>query len=1080
MTEAQEVVEPAGQHTKRPSEHVPAKKQANAANKPHKSTASASGSTSALAALRVKRNGLTPAQPSQTPAATPAPVKRSKPTQTSAVARPPLREQHKNLQTPAQTDPKARPTGQQPTTGKLKSRMLATSMATPHSLPATAGKPKRKRDLEQMTGEDRDAYGDEQTNVTASQKRPSASGTLKRPGKVLKASTQAPRRPTYDVPGSTTEVDTARPAKRARIPAGSAAKPRNAGTVSKPEKRSQEAWKASSKAVLKQSSKRKQKAVVETRDRSLSSEPQTRKQPVRTAKPPVNSPGMQLQAGSDVSSDRVLDSQPKKAEEPSRPDEDDGNGPETIEAFEQTVVDFAGDEKTAEPVNSMRSGEPPVIKTEQATTVANGPAISDNSARGANKGATQEYAIELSDGSEPSSPIRSSSMHPSTAPPALTTGAHMKQEREKAPQTPAVPHSSPPIADRTFVLPLTAGLLDAQASRKSTIISFDKSGPRNQGSASVRRSVPGSALTDRTALSPRRAPLPSEAGSARSRLDARRRKGPSSVATSMKTARVDRVAPASNVAQDVGDALAGFLKKPKAIPPGAAVDSHTLVNGVLQLSDPPGRQEDIMRDGDGFANIDDYEGTTFVDFEPARPSPLAPERSTQPTASQRAMPPPAPKERKKDIAHRAPTVPRMLASEVELQASAVSRKAVAKPGTKRTTAAKEQEAAPEPKRQKIIADAGPPLAQPSTTTAAAIGEVDLVASQPTKVLVPDSSRRIARKISRHTSQGNVDIHGSPIPKGLIVLDNTTALETFSQQAGLSSDEVLAEVATAVHRKHTAGQRDHSSTSDVQMLPPPSHQPETLSSNTKLQPASPGDESQAITDIVVGRVDDKQLVIRDAAAPPPTDPFTSSEDARPDPPKGSTSSIFAEQLRQHAARLEDTRRQAASSDPDKTLVEPEVTKKSKPKRMVSISSDESSETSASSYETSTTMRDVGMWRSALQPYQMNLFDELVNVSHRLVRHLVDRETATREAVQDYRRRGLRLIEQMEQAHAQQYQEYLVELKQRKKRLRRDLNKCSAQVKDAVAAVEGAKAKRNEEAGKRAEEERKLQELMAQYR
>jgi len=221
------------------------------------------------------------------------------------------------------------------------------------------------------------------------------------------------------------------------------------------------------------------------------------------------------------------------------------------------------------------------------------------------------------------------------------------------------------------------------------------------------------------------------------------------------------------------------------------------------------------------------------------------------------------------------------------------------------------------------------------------------------------------------------------------------------------------------------------------------------------------------------------VIRDAGAPSATDPFTSSEYARKEPSKDSTSSIFAEQMRQQAAQAASIRQQAASDDPDKTLVEPEVCRKTESKRIESVSSDDSSETSASSDETGTTMRDIGIWRSALQPYQLNLFDELVIVSHRLMRSLIDRETASNEVVDDYRRRGTNLVEQMEQAHAQQYQLYVQELGQRKKRLRRELNKCSGQIKGAVAAVKEAKEKRTREAEKRVHEEQELRKLMADF-
>ena len=126
-----------------------------------------------------------------------------------------------------------------------------------------------------------------------------------------------------------------------------------------------------------------------------------------------------------------------------------------------------------------------------------------------------------------------------------------------------------------------------------------------------------------------------------------------------------------------------------------------------------------------------------------------------------------------------------------------------------------------------------------------------------------------------------------------------------------------------------------------------------------------------------------------------------------------------------------------------------------------------------------MRNIGIWRDALQPYQINLFDELVNVSHRVVRHLVDHETGAREAVKDYRRRGLNLIQEMERSHAQQFQQYVVDLRHRKMLIRRDLSDCKGRLKEAVAMIEVAKEERIKMLNTRGEDERKVRELMAQF-
>ena len=106
------------------------------------------------------------------------------------------------------------------------------------------------------------------------------------------------------------------------------------------------------------------------------------------------------------------------------------------------------------------------------------------------------------------------------------------------------------------------------------------------------------------------------------------------------------------------------------------------------------------------------------------------------------------------------------------------------------------------------------------------------------------------------------------------------------------------------------------------------------------------------------------------------------------------------------RLED-------EDPDKTLVEEEA----HALRDAEMSDDEESMSSESAMEESTpasqdTQAATEVWRSSLAPHQGDLLEALITVSHHLVRHLVDKETAIADILTDYRNDGLRLIDAME--------------------------------------------------------------------
>ncbi|TKA68677.1 hypothetical protein B0A55_08908 [Friedmanniomyces simplex] len=672
-------------------------------------------------------------------------------------------------------------------------------------------------------------------------------------------------------------------------------------------------------------------------------------------------------------------------------------------------------------------------------------------------------------------------------------------ERQHAPQTPALFHSSPPLEEQGEEPQFPTGLVDPAESRRVTIISFDRSGPRNQGTRSAKKSAVGSARTDRTA--------------------ARRQKGRSSAATSTRSYRVDRAAPPNNVAEDIGDALAGFLKKPASLsikPTAPKNAQREPVRAQGSLPPLPSPQRLPVDDADdSWTQAEDAAGESTVETYVVVPA-VSAKTSTKPyadrTASQNAMPPPASKAGRVVKADQAPTVPAtfgLAAVERVTAADEEGRKAVVNSGVKRP---RENDGFTQPATKKSkdttleTLHTGPSADQSVAVTQ---GKVTFPEHIPTRGTEP--IKRAVRKISRRASQG-VDIHGSPIPKDMVVPENATTLETYTQQAGLSSDIPVPASDAAAHR--TAAESLTNPTFFKDILAVPAHQPEILSSNEKRRPASPREDSQAFTDIVLGKVNPKQLVIRDEGAAPATDPFSSSQDLRKVPTGKSSSSLFSEELRTRAEQIAKKRRSAAladeEEDPDKTLVEPEpAPKRSKanaaPKRHRAVYANEedlsdtlvepeprpkrpkgnaahsrkgAGELSEADKDDSADMPAISLWRDALRPHQLNLFDELVAVSHRLVRHLVDHETAMHEAVHDYQRRGLNMIEQAELARAQEYGQSLQKLEREKKAAKHSLQQQSERMRSAMEDIQQRKAERSKIDGKLDREELKLKEMLAQ--
>ena len=672
--------------------------------------------------------------------------------------------------------------------------------------------------------------------------------------------------------------------------------------------------------------------------------------------------------------------------------------------------------------------------------------------------------------------------------------------KRRMPKTPKVFGSSPPAAAAS------ARVMGKAISNKPTVIAFDKDGPQNQGTASARKGAPGSSRTNRSSLPPPPPSAPGPSSSARS-VD-KVRNIPSETAANLESRPTSRVAAKANVADNVEDVLNDFTKRtssteaqpaPKSSSPAAPVPRNE--QEVQSLLQPEA-------DDAEFIHIDDFDVPTIAEEEKTAFKRAGPGRLSERTRSQIAMPPPPAPKHSQTAGLGRNLVPPLTAA-TKSQPVSKDDSIEAKEGVKRPY---EEEALDKhvSKRQRAStarsAEAADSLKQSIPANTARHGQHQRVSSQHGQTQMPRNSQN-----HRPASYGSqkVDIHGSPIPQGMTVKDKETVLEKYSQQARISSDMEIEDEVVAVK---TASATTRRASAPSQEIIPPSRQPEPMSSNKKRKPSGPEDESQGIAKVVTAN--SRRLTIENAAKGPSTDPFTSSDSSRKQSRDGSTSLTFVEHLRQQSQNetiavrqkqpfrhqvekkavagegenlvrdqiqkddISGDRQRSKQQDPDKTLVEDEPEYHSRKRKRAPSLSTVSSDTTRSTGEPRTTFDDLGAWRNALQPHQANLFDELVIVSHRLVRHLVDRETAARDIVDDYRRRGLGLVEEMERNHAREYQRSVDDVQSRKKQLRQEYIDCSDQLKERVAAVEAARQERKQIWSNRDDMVGRLQMLLAE--
>lgn len=747
----------------------------------------------------------------------------------------------------------------------------------------------------------------------------------------------------------------------------------------------------------------------------------------------------------DADGERSVQQSQKQKERPSREKPNAMISDEIAVQKERDEDAAASAAQAIQPTKPNRSGS----KWEDANLRANVEQDAKRSGLPGTAAADQDNGVFLSQGQSPgSSTAMAARTHQSKKPLSDATADAAKQSR---PQTPLL-RSSPPTGARSLLVP---------DSTRPSIISFGKGGPVNQGTG--RSSAPGSAQTTHTVLYQTRPAGAVGNASSRQKLEDRRSNLQSSAA---KTERANQNThhAAPNVARDSEDLFGAFTQ---------GGNNPTLATMLKEPKHDAPKPQRTGAEGsdtglaDDFMNIDDMDGTTLLEDDQA-PAVF----DDEPTVSQVAMPPPGGRAKKvkddnatidlqttetKPPAHSVPREPlptkKVQESAVPAPPPSIGAKRRARPSPETEASSKRRK--PNKPRATQISDT-PDEDDGAVSNVSGSQTAPIKSKQkPTIRTQPEPVKRALRgqqKPPRQASQGSVDMTGSPYPKSMDVPRRATALEVFSQQAGLFSDHDLDfKVTTLVDGS------PHTSRPNVR-LPPPSAELAVLSSNSKPIPAPPQAVSQAVCRIASGAVAER-LLIRDQAREPPTDPFTSSEEQHQSDKSGHETE-FLKALRETGFR---TKAQAGKSDisetvvdPDKTWVEPERARFRPPhgkKRATSISSESSSDPSSES-QRSDVDEDVVAWRSALKPHQADLFDSLVVVSHKLVRHLVDRETATADIVADYRRRGERIVSSLEKTNADSFDKRLRALADQKKQATKKLKAINDRLGNATRGTQPA--------------------------
>ncbi|CAK4013962.1 Hypothetical predicted protein [Lecanosticta acicola] len=663
------------------------------------------------------------------------------------------------------------------------------------------------------------------------------------------------------------------------------------------------------------------------------------------------------------------------------------------------------------------------------------------------------------------------------------------------PQTPAAIRSSPPAPE-------------TRIPTKTTLIAFDKSGPRNQGM----KRMPGSA-----------------APSSRKVRDSTRRKGPSSAAKSMCTTYSRPRAPSSNVAESVGQALNDFASTSKPAVPGQTAFKQEASKPAVsrfEATQSAAAGQEVYNTAPTAARGEAKSAShpAVSRLEPPQPSPpkpavlkpatTAPREDIKPAshpASESAGPKhdeddfvninegsepepslePAPKRQKRTL-QKSPNVINPKSHSTEQGAALEPDHDCAITMDEDPVPSQDLKAAFDPAPQAAKRTIGkaptafeqvlqssrgedatssknvvPTKAAPALAKCEKLSVAHEMAGTPltsgpsqkrkfsTTFAVPEQigeHKNGLKRRSQQLSQGSqtVDINGSPVPPELEVDEQSTVLETFSkdQSAPLSSD--------------------HS---------PPLWQP-VFNANKKPKPASPEEESKVISRFTLTQdssprltagMDEQLKSVQECARLAQSQTRDMEFAGRIDGSRG-TSEEEEEEEEEDGEWGEDPDKTLVNDDDEEAAAAParylEETSKSSPKKTAPAFSEPLSD-------------DLMAWCTTLKPHQLNLFEELVKVVHHVVDFAAELENSNLRILESQHKQGLIKLEQRELARAKKHTALRQKLHQARKQRKRELKAAEDNIRKAVASHEEAVRKREAQTAAREKEHERIERVLESY-
>ncbi|KAF2090802.1 hypothetical protein K490DRAFT_62129 [Saccharata proteae CBS 121410] len=306
-----------------------------------------------------------------------------------------------------------------------------------------------------------------------------------------------------------------------------------------------------------------------------------------------------------------------------------------------------------------------------------------------------------------------------------------------------------------------------------------------------------------------------------------------------------------------------------------------------------------------------------------------------------------------------------------------------------------------------------------------------------RISEPDRSQS-----QRRRSSARVSSRGSPIPDEIPEGLAEGPLEALQAEA---AENVDYEALLDVEGKPNIQSPDRMPPIDEEITYPAT----VLSSNSKKAPESPFADSTAIS----GHINEGILAQAQLVFPPShatRNPF--AEQPRKIPGTPFARRIQQKPTRQMVPQIGQPLKPAHMSEPARGSSKP-ASSVHKMAVHFQESSDSSSSSDIAEPEYTEEQTEEMEWEDSLRPYQRDFVELLSHISRRLVRHLIDSESAIDDVIADYEQAGTSIVERMEAKQLDEYSTHSATLLQatqsagaQYKRLQQQLQ---AQARDVAA-------------------------------